>query len=132
MEAGLRIYDPRMVLAEPSPRPNPLQPIADLTFGVDIMEWIEEVAEALNYTDWSPSEGSLVLAEKTHFRGQRNWDAPSEERYSVLRPASSTTLEATEVLSRPEEISERSLRDLSRSILGQIRTQETLPSWCAI
>ena len=104
LEAGLRTYDPRMVLAEPSPRPNPLQPIADLTFGVDMMEWIEGVAEALNYTDWSTSEGALVLAEKTHFRGQRGWDAPSEERYSLLRPANCTTFEATEVISEPERI----------------------------
>ena len=104
LEAGLRTYDPRMVLAEPSPRPNPLQPIADLTFGVDMVEWIEGVAEALNYTDWSPSEGALVLAEKTHFRGQRDWDAPSEERYSLLQPATCTTFEVTEVTSEPEEI----------------------------
>ena len=104
LEAGLRTYDPGMVLAGPSPRPNPLQPIGDLTFGLDMVEWIEGVSEALNYTDWSPSEGALVLAEKTHFRGQRDWDAPSEGRYSLLQPATFMAFEITEDTLEPEEI----------------------------
>ena len=93
LEACLRTHDPQMVLAEPSSRPTQLRPIADLTIGDDIVKWVEEVAEALPYTDWSTSEGTIVLAERTHFRGKGNWDTPTEDRYSTLESSLYAKLE---------------------------------------
>ena len=109
LEAGLRTYDRQMVLEEPVSRPTQLHPIANLTFGADRMAWVEGVSEALTHTDWSPSEGTTVLAEKTHLRTQGNWETPTEDRYSLIRSAGYDPLET---VSDPDAIFETTVKAL--------------------
>ena len=109
LEIVLRTYDPEMVFAEPKPRPDPLQQMADLAYDVDAFAWVEGAEEALECTVWSPQEGTLVLAEETHFRSQRSWDAPIEERYSLIQ---TTANRGPEISSEPTEMFGATLKGL--------------------
>ena len=107
VEAGLRTYDRQMVLAEPISRPTQLQPIDNLTFGADRVAWVEGVSEALADTDWAPSEGTTVLAEKTHLRTQGG--SATEDRYSLTKLA---TYDLLETVPDADEIFETTVKAL--------------------
>ena len=84
LEKILRTYDPRMVLEEPSRRPDQIRRASETLLGHNLEEWVENVDDALSATNWRPDDQRIVLGEETSLTIRRGRRSISETRYSVL------------------------------------------------
>ena len=92
LEQHLRTHDPEMIVKNPSGQPPNLAGISGLEFRDSVAKWMEDSESALQYTNWTPDNGLVIVAETTMLSKRRDRESPRESRYSVLEPVTSLLL----------------------------------------
>ena len=92
LDSGTLPYDPDLIMLEPSYKPAEISAMDEFLFDTDRKEWTRDVMAALKRTNWKPSAGRTVVAEKTVLVKQGEWELPTECRYSQLVMANSAYL----------------------------------------
>ena len=92
LDSDTRSYDPDLIMLEPTHKPAEIPAMDEFLFDTDRKEWTSDVMAAIEHTNWKPSEGRTVIAERSVLVKQGERELPTECRYSQLIAADSANL----------------------------------------